>query len=105
MCVMTHPDLDLSPSKIPFDRFWVVAARLESGDEVAESFVVVEVDLPNDNLGPVGPRPRRTEQEARDRLSELGLSATAIDARIEWARKWMATTIVPPGQKPWFLSL
>jgi hypothetical protein len=105
MQALPHSDLDLRPPKIPFDRFWVVAARLESGHEVAEYFFVVEVDLPNDKLGPVGPPPRRTEQEARDRLAELGLGSVEVTARIEWARKWMATTIVPPGQKPRLLSL
>jgi hypothetical protein len=102
---VNHPDLDTRPAKNPFDRFPVVAARVESGAEVAEYFFVVEIDLPNDSLGPMAPPPRRTEQEARVRLSELGLSDGEIAARIDWARKWMATTIVRAGERPWFLSL
>jgi hypothetical protein len=100
-----HPDLDTKPSKNPFDRFPVVAARVEAGPEVAEYFFVVEIDLPNDDIGPRTPPPRRSEAEARARLAELGLADEEIGARIAWARKWMATTIVAAGQKPTFLSI
>ena len=100
-----HPDLDTRPSKNPFPRFPVIAARVEIGSEAAEYFFVVEMDLTNDDLGPRTPPPRRSEGEARTRLAELGLTAEEIDARIQWARKWMATTAVPAGQKPWFLSM
>jgi hypothetical protein len=103
--VREHPDLDTKPPKNPFTRFLVVAARVEAGPEVAEYFFVVEVDLPNDDLGPRTPPPRRSEGEARARLAELGLNDGEIDARIQWARKWMATTIVPAEQKPSFLAM
>jgi hypothetical protein len=103
--VRDHPDLDTKPPKNPFARFPVVAARLEAGPEVAEYFFVVEMDLPNDDLGPRTPPPKRSEAEARTRLAELGLNDEEINARIEWARKWMATTIVRSGEKPWFLSI
>lgn len=100
-----HPDLDTQRSKNPFNRFPVIAARVEAGSEVAEYFFVVEIDLVNDNLGPRTPPQPRSEAEARGRLAELGLSVEEIDARIQWARKWMATAIVAPGQKPWFLPI
>lgn len=100
-----HPDLDTKPSKNPFNRFPVFAARVESGSDIAEYFFVLEIDLPNDHLGPRTFPPRRSETEARARLAELGLNESEIDARIAFARKWMATAIVPPGQKPWFLPL
>jgi hypothetical protein len=103
--VRDHPDLDLKPSKKRFDRFPVFAARVEAGPEVAEYFFVMEIDLPNDDLGPRTPPPRRSEAEARARLAELGLGEEDVDARIQWARKWMATTIVPAGQKPWTISI
>ena len=35
-----HPDLDSKPSKNPFDRFPVVAYRIESGTHVEERFFV-----------------------------------------------------------------
>ena len=100
-----HPDLDTKPSKNPFDRYPVVAARVKAGTEVSEYFFVAEIDLPNDDLGPLAPPPRRSESEARARLAELGLNNDEIEARIQWARKWMATITVPEGQQPSFLPL
>src|ERR1700694_789419 len=95
-----HPDFDSKPSKNPFDRYPVIAYRNESGSEAQEHFFVFEIDLPNDDLGPRS-RPRSvTEGHARVRLAELGLTEPEIDARIAWARKWMATRIVSPGTKP-----
>lgn len=98
-----HPDLDTRPSKNPFDRFPVLACRVEVGTDAAEYFFVLEIDLPNDNLGPRTRPVRRTEAEARARLAELGLTQAEVDARIQWARQWMTTTSVPAGSKPWFL--
>ena len=100
-----HPDLDTKASKNPFDRYPVVAARVKAGTEVSEYFFVAEIDLPNDDLGPLAPPPRRSESEARARLAELGLNNDEIEARIQWARKWMATITVPAGQQPSFLPL
>lgn len=100
-----HPDLDTKAPKNPFSRHAVIAARVESGSEITEHFFVVEMDLPNDDLGPRTPPPRRSETAARARLSELGLNADEIEARIQWARKWMATVIVAPGERPSFLPL
>ena len=104
LAVRDHPDLDTKPSKNPFARVPVVAARVEAGPEVADYFFVLEMNLPNDDLGPRTPPPRRSEAEARIRLAELGLNGEEIEDRIRWARKWMTTIIVPAGQKPWFLS-
>jgi hypothetical protein len=67
----TTPTWTRVPLRIRSIDFRSVAARVESGAEVAEYFFVVEIDLPNDNLGPMAPPPRRTEQEARVRLSEF----------------------------------
>ena len=89
-----HPDFDSRPSKNPFDRFPVLAHRLECGEEVEEWFLVFEFDLVNDNLGPRAVPPRRTETDARVRLTELGLDDSEVDARIGWARRWMATRIM-----------
>jgi len=91
-----HPDLDSTPSKNPFDRFPVVAYRIESGTHVEERFFVLEIDLPNDNLGPLAPPTHVTESQARARLVELGLDHAAVEARISWARYWMATRVVSP---------
>ena len=91
---VAHPDLDTKPSKIPFDRYWVLAYRVECGADVEEWFFVFEIDLVNDNLGPRGMPPQRTESDARVRLTELGLNDDEIDARIAWARRWMATRIL-----------
>jgi hypothetical protein len=91
---MPHPDLDLSPPKLPFDRYWVLGYRIECGTEAEEWFFVFEVDLVNDNLGPRGMPPQRTESDVRVRLTELGLNEPEIEARIAWARRWMATRIV-----------
>ena len=66
---------------------------------------VAEIDLPNDDLGPLAPPQRRSESEARARLAELGLNNAEVEARIQWARKWMATITVPAGQQPSFLPL
>ena len=90
---MAHPDLDLSPPKLPFDRYWVLGYRIECGADVEEWFFVFEVDLVNDNLGPREIPPQRTESEARIRLTELGLNHAEIEDRITWARRWMATRI------------
>jgi hypothetical protein len=100
-----HPDLDTKPSKNPFDRYPVGAARVKAGTEVSEYFFVAEIDLPNDDLGPLAPPPRRSESGARARLAELGLNNDEIEVRIQWARKWMATITVPAGQQPSFLPL
>jgi hypothetical protein len=91
---MMHPDFDSKPSKNPFPRILVLAYRIECGEDVEEWFFVFEFDLVSDNLGPRTPRPRRTESDARIRLTELGLDASEVDARIAWARRWMATRIV-----------
>ena len=89
----SHPDLDTKRSRNPFDRFPVVAYRLESGTRIEERFLVLEIDLPNDNLGPIAPPAFVTEAQARLRLAELGLDHGEVDARIAWARQWMATHI------------
>jgi hypothetical protein len=52
-------------SRHPFDRFPVLAVRIEQGQHVEERFYVSEVDLPNDELGPLTPPPPRSEGEAR----------------------------------------
>ena len=95
-----HPDLDTQPPSGPFDRFPVIAYRLESGTEAEEWFFVLEFDLPNDILGPLTAPKQMTEAQARVRLRELGLNETEVDARIEWAGRWMATHIVEPGNRP-----
>jgi hypothetical protein len=88
------------PSRHPFDRFPVVGYRIEQGERNEERFYVSEMDLPNDDLGPMKPPPPRSEIEARTRLAELGLTEPEIDARIAWAKKWMATVIRQPGAEP-----
>jgi len=94
-----HPDFDTRPSKNPFDRFPVVAYRLESGTNVEERFLVLEIDLPKDDLGPVTRPKHVSEPQARIRLTELGLTEAEVEARIVWARRWMATQIVKPGNE------
>jgi hypothetical protein len=84
----------------PFDRFPVVGYRLQQGDRIDEWFYVVEMDLVNDKLGPPDPPPPRNEVDARARLAELGLAVADIEARIAWARQWMATRILPPDGEP-----
>jgi len=88
------------PSRHPFDRFPVRGVRVEQGRQREEQFYVSEMDLPNDALGPLTPPPARTEAGARVRLAELGLSEPEIDARMAWAKKWMATVIREPGAEP-----
>jgi hypothetical protein len=95
-----HPDFDSRPSKNPFDRFPVLAHRTECGNDVEEWFLMFEFDLVNDNLGPRTVPPRRTEADARFRLAELGLEASEVDARIAWARRWMATRIMKSKDRP-----
>jgi hypothetical protein len=41
-----------------------------------------------------------SEPEARTRLALLGLSDEEIEARVAWAKRWMATRILKPGGKP-----
>ena len=89
-----------APSRHPFDRFPVLAVHVEQGPHVEERFYVSEMDLPNDVLGPLTPPPPRSEGAARGRLAELGLSEPEIDARIAWAKRWMATIIREPGAEP-----
>src|SRR5262245_3870313 len=96
---MPHPDLDLNPPRYPFDRHWVSAWRLEQGDVREEYFYVFEIDLPNDDLGPMKMPDARSETEARARLIELGLTEEEIEARMDWAKKWMATLILKPGEE------
>jgi hypothetical protein len=93
-----HPDFDSKPSRNPFDRFPVVAYRVEQGAATTDLFFVFEVDLPNDILGPLAPPAPVSEAQARGRLAELGLTETAIDERIAWARAWMATRVLEPGK-------
>ena len=88
------------PSRHPFDRFPVLGVRVEQGQQAEERFYVSEMDLPNDDLGPITPPPPRPEAEARARLAELGLTGPEIDARMAWAKKWMATVIREPGAEP-----
>jgi hypothetical protein len=97
---MTHPDLDTRPSRLPFDRFPVVAYCLQQGTNREVRFFVVEFDLPKDDLGPMVPPVHMSEDRARTRLAELGLSNEEIEARIAWARRWMATRILKPGDAP-----
>jgi len=88
------------PSRHPFDRFPVLGVRVEQGQEVEERFYVSEIDLPNDDLGPLAPPPPRSEEQARVRLAGLGLTEPEIEARIRWAKKWMATIVREPGAAP-----
>ncbi len=88
-----HPDLDTKRARNPFDRFPVLAYRVESDTHSEERFFVLEIDLPNDNLGPVAAPKPVTEAQARIRLGELGLTEADVEARIPWARRWMATHI------------
>jgi hypothetical protein len=97
---MTYPDLDTKPSRLPFDRFPVVAYCLQQGTNREERFFVVEFDLPKDDLGPMTPPVHMSEDRARTRLAELGLSNEEIEARITWAKRWMATRILKPGDAP-----
>jgi hypothetical protein len=97
---MTHPDLDTEPSNCPFDRYPVVAWRVEQGEHSVERFLVLEIDLPNDNLGPMKAPAPVSEVQARARLGALGLSAAEIEARLVWARRWMATRVLKPGAEP-----
>jgi hypothetical protein len=105
---VNRADLDTRPAKNPFDRFPVVAARVESGAEVAEYFsssrsIFLMTTSVRWRLRPEEPSKRLAS--AYPNLSELGLSDGEIAARIDWARKWMATNIVRAGERPWFLSL
>jgi hypothetical protein len=97
---MKHPDLDTKPSKNPFDRYPVVAYRLQQGTSSEERFFVVEFDLTRDNLGPMTPPVQMSEDQARTRLAALGLSEEEIEARLSWAKRWMATRILKPGDEP-----
>jgi hypothetical protein len=97
---MTHPDLDTKPSRMPFDRYPVVAYCLQEGTKREERFFVIEVDLPRDDLGPMTPPVAVSEAEARTRLASLGLSDAEIEERLAWAKRWMATRILKPGGKP-----
>jgi hypothetical protein len=91
---MRHPDLDLAPSTLPFDRHLVIADRVEMGALSEERFYVLEFDLPKDDLGPMRRPPALSEAETRTRLAELGLSETDIQARLNWAKTWMATRTI-----------
>lgn len=95
-----HADLDTRPSKNPFDSFPVVAYRVQSGTLIEDRFFVLEMDLPNDNLGPMAAPNPVTEPQARIRLAELGLTEAESEARINWARRWMATYIVKSNSDP-----
>jgi hypothetical protein len=88
------------PSRHPFNRFPVLGVRVEQGLHIEERFYVFEMDLPNDDLGPMKPPPLRSEADARVRLAELGLAGPEIDARMAWAKTWMATVIRDPGAEP-----
>ena len=100
---MTHPDLDTKPSKCPFDRYPVAAYKVEQGTFSEERFYVLEIDLPNDNLGPMKLPTPMSEAKARTRLTELGLSDGEIEARLTWAKLWMATLISTPGKSALWL--
>jgi len=91
---------DNKPPKQRFDRFPVVGYRLQQGDRIEEWFYVVEMDLVNDKLGPLSLPVPRNEVDARARLEELGLAVAEIEARIAWARQWMATRILPADGEP-----
>jgi hypothetical protein len=97
---MADPDLDTKPSKNPFHRYPVVAYRIEQGTYSEERFIVVEVDLTKDDLGPLTPPREMSEAEAHARLVALGLSTKDIEARLGWARQWMATRVLNPGDQP-----
>lgn len=84
----------------PFTRYPVVLLRVESGDVVDERFWILEVDLPNDNLGPRALPESMSEADVRKRLRELGLDEHEADARIAWARQWATTRTLPAGQDP-----
>jgi hypothetical protein len=88
---------DNKKPKSPFDRHPVIGYRLEQGDRREEWFYIVEMDLPNDDLGPMTPPAARTEADARTRLTDLGLAEADVEARIAWAKEWMATRILPAG--------
>jgi len=88
---------DNKKPKSPFDRHPVIGYRLTQGDRTEEWFYVVEMDLPNDDLGPMTPPVARAESDARARLTELGLAAADVEARIAWAKQWMATRFLRAG--------
>ena len=48
-----------------------------------------------------------TEDEVRSKLMEAGLSASDIDAKLEWARQWATTITRQPGAEPvlWWPNL
>jgi hypothetical protein len=48
-----------------------------------------------------------TEAEVRSKLMEAGLSASDIDAKLEWARQWATTITRQPGAEPvlWWPNL
>jgi hypothetical protein len=85
--------------RCPFDWFPVVGYRTQERDRTEERFYVLEIDLPNDKLGPMTAPPARSEPEARVRLAELGLSPEEVEERIAWVRKWMATVTRQAGGK------
>ena len=97
---MPHQDLDTKRSKNPFDRYPVVGYAIEQGTSRDERFFVVEFDLTKDDLGPRTAPREMSEAHARARLAALGLSDAEIEARVSWAKRWMATRILPPGQDP-----
>jgi len=41
-----------------------------------------------------------TEPAVRSKLVEAGLSASDIDAKLDWARQWATTTTRQPGAEP-----
>ena len=84
---------------MPFDRYPVVGYCLQQGPNREERFFVIEFDLPNDDLGPMTPPVQMSEDRARARLAELGLSDEEIEARLSWAKRWMATRILKPGDE------
>ena len=92
-----HPDFDSKPARNPFNRYPVVAYRVEQGSAVAECFFVFEFDLANDDLGPLKPPGPVSETDARARLADLGLSTAETEARVAWAREWMATRFLQAG--------
>jgi hypothetical protein len=95
---VSHPDLDTEPSKCPFDRYPVTAYKVEQGTFSEERFYVLEIDLPNDNLGPMKMPTPMSEADARVRLAVLGLLEAEIEQRINWAKHWMATVVSTPGK-------
>ena len=48
-----------------------------------------------------------TEGDVRSKLMEAGLSASDIDAKLEWARRWVTTITRQPGSEPvlWWPNL